>query len=72
MAVDAKAKALARPGESVIGFAAGEPDFPTPPTSSRPRSGRRPTPRCTATRRPPASPELREAIAERARATGST
>jgi len=31
IAVDAKAKALRAAGEPVIGFAAGEPDFPTPP-----------------------------------------
>jgi len=30
LAVDAKAKALQAAGESVIGFGAGEPDFPTP------------------------------------------
>ncbi len=30
MAVDAKAKALKAQGENVIGFGAGEPDFPTP------------------------------------------
>ena len=30
LAVDAKAKALAAAGEHVIGFGAGEPDFPTP------------------------------------------
>lgn len=30
LAVDAKAKALVAAGEHVIGFAAGEPDFPTP------------------------------------------
>jgi len=30
LAVTAKAKALAAAGESVIGFGAGEPDFPTP------------------------------------------
>ncbi|MET0459400.1 MAG: aminotransferase class I/II-fold pyridoxal phosphate-dependent enzyme, partial [Ilumatobacteraceae bacterium] len=30
MAVDAKAKALQAQGEAVIGFGAGEPDFPTP------------------------------------------
>jgi aspartate/methionine/tyrosine aminotransferase len=30
LAVDAKAKALLAAGESVIGFGAGEPDFPTP------------------------------------------
>ena len=31
LAVDAKAKALKAQGEDVIGFGAGEPDFPTPP-----------------------------------------
>jgi aspartate/methionine/tyrosine aminotransferase len=31
LAVDAKATALQAAGESVIGFGAGEPDFPTPP-----------------------------------------
>ena len=31
LAVDAKAKALRSAGEPVIGFGAGEPDFPTPP-----------------------------------------
>jgi aspartate/methionine/tyrosine aminotransferase len=31
LAVDAKAKALKAAGEDVIGFGAGEPDFPTPP-----------------------------------------
>src|SRR5881409_1451535 len=30
LAVDAKAKALQAAGEPVIGFGAGEPDFPTP------------------------------------------
>ena len=30
LAVDAKAKALQAAGENVIGFGAGEPDFPTP------------------------------------------
>jgi aspartate/methionine/tyrosine aminotransferase len=31
LAIDAKAKALAAAGEDVIGYGAGEPDFPTPP-----------------------------------------
>jgi len=31
LAVDARAKALQAAGEPVIGFGAGEPDFPTPP-----------------------------------------
>ena len=30
LAVDAKAKALKAAGEPVIGYGAGEPDFPTP------------------------------------------
>ncbi|NBX13169.1 MAG: aminotransferase class I/II-fold pyridoxal phosphate-dependent enzyme, partial [Acidimicrobiia bacterium] len=30
LAVDAKAKALQAKGEHVVGFGAGEPDFPTP------------------------------------------
>ena len=30
LAVDARAKALKAEGEDVIGFGAGEPDFPTP------------------------------------------
>jgi aspartate/methionine/tyrosine aminotransferase len=30
LAIDAKAKALAAAGEDVVGFGAGEPDFPTP------------------------------------------
>jgi aspartate aminotransferase len=31
LAIDSKAKALKAAGEDVIGFGAGEPDFPTPP-----------------------------------------
>ncbi len=31
LAIDAKAKSLKAAGEDVIGFGAGEPDFPTPP-----------------------------------------
>ncbi|HEV3505029.1 MAG TPA: aspartate aminotransferase, partial [Actinomycetes bacterium] len=34
LAIDAKAKALKAAGEDVIGFGAGEPDFPTPPRRS--------------------------------------
>ena len=40
LAVDAKAKALQAAGEDVIGFGAGEPDFPTPAAHRRGR-GRR-------------------------------
>ena len=39
LAVDAKAKALKAAGENVIGFGAGEPDFPTP--DAHRRGGRR-------------------------------
>ena len=63
LAVDAKAKALRAAGEPVIGFGAGEPDFPTPPhiveaaiaAASDPRNHRY-TPAA-------GLPELREAIA---------
>jgi aspartate aminotransferase len=63
LAVDAKAKALKAAGRPVIGFGAGEPDFPTPPAvvaaaeaaCSEPRNHRY-TPAA-------GLPELREAIA---------
>ena len=41
LAVDAKAKALQAAGERVIGFGAGEPDFPTPEAHRRRRGRRR-------------------------------
>src|SRR3954452_4719705 len=65
LAVDAKAKALKAAGEPVIGFGAGEPDFPTPPhivqaaieAASEPKNHRyTPT---------PGLPELKAAIAEK-------
>ena len=57
LAVDAKAKALKAAGEPVIGFGAGEPDFPTPGPHRRGRRRRLPRPRrTTATRRPAACP----------------
>jgi aspartate aminotransferase len=55
MAVDARAKALKAAGEPVIGFGAGEPDFPTPdhiveaarePPRTRRRTSTRPPPAC--------------------------
>jgi aspartate/methionine/tyrosine aminotransferase len=65
LAVDAKAKAMKAAGEDVIGFGAGEPDFPTPPhiveaaiaACSDPKNHRY----------SPAGglPELKEAIAEK-------
>ncbi len=63
LAVDAKAKALQAQGESVIGFGAGEPDFPTPDTivaaaeaACRDPKNHRYTPTA-------GLPELREAVA---------
>ena len=63
LAVDAKAKALQAEGEAVIGFGAGEPDFPTPDhiveaaiTACRDPRNHRYTPAG-------GLPELREAIA---------
>jgi len=63
LAVDAKAKALKPKGENVIGFGAGEPDFPTPEriVEAAVRAARDPK----FHRYTPAAglPELREAIA---------
>jgi aspartate/methionine/tyrosine aminotransferase len=63
LAVDAKAKALKAAGENVIGFGAGEPDFPTPQhiveaaaAACRDERNHRYTPAA-------GLPELREAIA---------
>jgi aspartate aminotransferase len=70
MAVDAKARALRAAGESVIGFAAGEPDFPTPAhiVAAAERAAADPAMhRYTAAAGLPA---LREAIAERAQRDG--
>jgi aspartate aminotransferase len=70
MAVDAKARALRAAGESVIGFAAGEPDFPTPAhiVAAAERAVADPAMhRYTAAA---GLPELREAIAERAQRDG--
>ena len=62
LAVDAKAKALNASGEHVIGFGAGEPDFPTPEriVEAAVRAARNPKYH----RYTPAAglPELREAI----------
>jgi aspartate/methionine/tyrosine aminotransferase len=65
LAVDAKAKALQAAGEDVIGFGAGEPDFPTPAhivdaavEACRDARNHRYTPT-------PGLPELREAIAHK-------
>jgi aspartate aminotransferase len=63
MAVDAKAKALKAAGRPVIGFGAGEPDFPTPPAVVAAAQVACADPRNH--RYTPAAglPELREAIA---------
>ena len=65
LAVDAKAKALKAAGEDVIGFGAGEPDFPTPDyvVDSAVKAAQNPR----FHRYSPAAglPELREAIAEK-------
>ena len=70
MAVDAKAKALRAAGEPVIGFAAGEPDFPTPAhiVEAAQRAAGDPAMH----RYTPAAglAPLREAVAERARRDG--
>jgi len=71
LAIDAKAKALRAAGEDVIGFGAGEPDFPTPDhiveaavAACRDPRNHRYTPAA-------GLPELREAIAAKtARDTG--
>jgi aspartate/methionine/tyrosine aminotransferase len=67
LAVDAKAKALKAAGEPVIGFGAGEPDFPTPPAIVAAAVAACTDPanhRYTPT---PGLPELREAIAAKTR-----
>ncbi len=63
LAVDAKAKALKAQGEDVIGFGAGEPDFPTPTHIVEAAAAACHDPRNH--RYTPAAglPELREAIA---------
>jgi aspartate/methionine/tyrosine aminotransferase len=63
LAVDAKAKALKAAGRPVIGFGAGEPDFPTPDyivNAAIEAASKVPNHRYTPT---PGLPELREAIA---------
>ncbi|MDQ4084216.1 MAG: pyridoxal phosphate-dependent aminotransferase [Actinomycetota bacterium] len=67
LAVDAKAKALKAEGRPVIGFGAGEPDFPTPDYIVE--AAARATHDPANHRYTPASglPELRQAIAEKTR-----
>jgi aspartate aminotransferase len=63
LAVDAKAKALIAAGENVIGFGAGEPDFPTPAHIVEAAARACPNPRFHRYTPTPGLPELREAIA---------
>jgi len=63
LAVDAKAKALKAAGEPVIGFGAGEPDFPTPAHIVEAAVEACRTPRFHKYTPAAGLPELREAIA---------
>ncbi len=63
LAVDAKAKALKAAGENVIGFGAGEPDFPTPAHVVDAAVAACRDPRFHHYSPTPGLPELREAIA---------
>jgi aspartate/methionine/tyrosine aminotransferase len=63
LAVDAKAKALKAAGEPVIGFGAGEPDFPTPAHVVEAAVAASRTPRFHKYTPAAGLPELREAIA---------
>jgi aspartate/methionine/tyrosine aminotransferase len=63
LAVDAKAKALRAAGEPVIGFGAGEPDFPTPPHVVEAAQAACADPRYHHYTPAAGLPELREAIA---------
>src|SRR3954469_9068375 len=63
LAVDAKAKALQAAGEKVIGFGAGEPDFPTPEHIVEAAAAACRDPKNHKYTPTPGLPELREAIA---------
>ncbi|WP_165067852.1 pyridoxal phosphate-dependent aminotransferase [Marisediminicola senii] len=65
--VDSKAKALQAAGRPVISFAAGEPDFPTPPNIVEAASAAVLDPRNHRYTAAAGLPELREAIAEKTR-----
>jgi aspartate aminotransferase len=65
LTVDAKAKALQAAGEHVIGFGAGEPDFPTPPHIVEAAIAACRDPRAHHYTPTPGLPELREAIAHK-------
>src|SRR5579864_7912891 len=63
LAVDAKAKALKAAGRPVIGFGAGEPDFPTPAYIVEAAQRACAQPRFHKYSPTPGLPELREAVA---------
>src|SRR5262245_45158322 len=63
LAVDAKARALKAAGRPVIGFGAGEPDFPTPDYIVEAAQRACANPRFHKYSPTPGLPELREAIA---------
>jgi aspartate aminotransferase len=65
LAVDAKAKALKEAGEKVIGFGAGEPDFPTPEHIVAAAEQAASNDRFHKYTPTPGLPELREAIAQK-------
>ena len=72
LCVDAKAKALKAAGEPVIGFGAGEPDFPTPDHVVEAAVEAAATPATTSTRPPPACPTCGRPSPPRPSATRAT
>ena len=70
--VDAKAKALKAEGRPVIGFGAGEPDFPTPGLHRRRRRRGLPGPEEPPLHPAGGLPELKKAIARRPSATAGS
>ncbi|HEY7915691.1 MAG TPA: pyridoxal phosphate-dependent aminotransferase [Acidimicrobiales bacterium] len=67
LAVDARAKALKAQGESVVGFGAGEPDFPTPEHIVAAAEAACRDPRSHKYTPTAGLPELREAVAVKTR-----
>jgi aspartate aminotransferase len=65
LAIDARAKALKAAGEDVIGFGAGEPDFPTPAHIVEAAAAACGQPRFHHYTPTAGLPELREAVAEK-------
>ena len=71
LAVDAKAKAKKAAGEDVIGFGAGEPDFPTPPAIVEAAQRACAEPRFHKYTPAAGLPELREAVAAKTKRDSS-